>query len=124
MQEVGSMFENLQSQLERLRILVASADPKTGKPQSTGSPTWGRSKSVVVAAEGATEPSAHLRQAEILFDSWKELMADDQKELSEAIRAISHSVETVLAPPFVSVVTFDFGFTVQMSTAISYDRKR
>lgn len=93
------MFENLQSQLASLRLLVSSADPKTGKPQSIGSPTRGRSKSVAVVQDvAAAEPSPHLRQAVRLFDLWQERMEGDHAQLREGIRAVSHTVDTVCDP--------------------------
>ena len=99
LQEVNSMFDSLYNQLSGLRVLVSSADPKTGKPHSIGSPTRGRSKSVaVVHDDAAAEPSPHLRQAERLFDLWQERMEEDQAELQEAMRAVSSTVGTVCGP--------------------------
>lgn len=90
------MFENLQSQLSSLRMLVSSADARTGKPQSVGSPTRGRSKSVAVVPDVTpAEPSPHVQQAERLFDLWQERMEEDHTELREEIRAASHAVDTV-----------------------------
>lgn len=96
LQEVTNMFENLQSQLTSLRLLVLSADPKTGRPNSNGSPTRVRSKSVAVVPDVAVpEPSPLLRQAERLFDLWQECMEEDSSQLREAVRAVSQTVDTV-----------------------------